>query len=152
RVQERVSHPSNALAQMRSRVYDNWNRLVQDIGATNPATQITQYGYDNQGNLTTITDPLGHVTSNVYDALNRIKQVIDPAASGPGSAGTTQYAYDGLDQVTQVTDQRGLATGYTIDGLGNVTRLASPDTGVTSSAYDAAGNLSLQIDPRGVTA
>jgi len=54
--------------------------------------------------------------------------------------------------VIQVTDARGLATGYTIDGLGNVTRLASPDTGIASSAYDAAGKLVSQIDPRGVSA
>jgi YD repeat-containing protein len=151
RVQEQVFDPGSALAQTRSRAYDALNRLIKDIGGTNPLTQITQYGYDSQGNLTSVTDPLGHVTTNVYDALNRLKQVIDPAASGPSAGGSTQYAYDGLDQLTRVTDPRGLATGYTIDGLGNLTRLSSPDTGVSSSGFDAAGNLTSQLDPRGVS-
>lgn len=152
RVQEQVFDPNHVLVQRRSREYNALDRLIKDIGGTKPATQVTQYSYDDQGNLISVTDPLGHVTRNVYDALNRIKQVIDPAAVGSASGGMTQYAYDGLDQLTQVSDPRGLATGYTIDGLGNVTRLSSPDTGVTSSAYDAAGNLVSQIDPRGVIA
>ena len=152
RVQEQVFDPNHVLVQRRSREYNALDRLIKDIGGTNPATQVTQYGYDDQGNLISVTDPLGHMTRNVYDALNRIKQVIDPAAAGSASGGITQYAYDGLDQLTQVSDQRGLTTGYTIDGLGNVTRLSSPDTGMTSTAYDAAGNVVSQIDPRGVTA
>jgi YD repeat-containing protein len=151
RVQEQVFDSNQVLVQRRFREYDALDRLVKDIGGTNPATQVTQYAYDNQGNLVSVVDSLGHVTTNVYDALNRIKQVIDPAASESGSGGITRYVYDGLDQVTQVTDSRSLSTSYTIDGLGNLTRLASPDTGITSSAYDTAGNLVSQLDARGVT-
>ena len=140
RTQEQVYDPSNTLVQSRSRVYNSLNRLVQDIGGANPATEITSYGYDSQGNLTTLTDPLSHVTTNAYDALNRLIKVIDPAASGSGQGGNTQYAYDGLDQITQVTDPRSLITGYSIDGLGNLTSQVSPDTGTTTATFDAAGN------------
>src|SRR5215207_2018866 len=55
RIQEQVFDPLNMLAQTRSRAYDPLNRLTQDIGGSNPAAQITRYGYDNQGNLTSIT-------------------------------------------------------------------------------------------------
>ena len=68
RTQEQVFDPNGTLAQTRARLYDNLNRLSQDIGGANPATEITNYGYDNQGNLTSVTDPLGHVTTNLYDA------------------------------------------------------------------------------------
>ena len=44
--------------------------------ATAPTTAVTQYGYDNNGNLTTTTDPLGRVTTSSYDALNRLLSVI----------------------------------------------------------------------------
>jgi len=87
RVQEQVLDANNASAQARTREYDALNRLNKDIGGANPLAEITRYGYDNQGNLLSITDPLGHVTNNLYDALNRLKQTIDPAAAGPGSGG-----------------------------------------------------------------
>ena len=140
RTQEQVFDPASALAQTRSRVFNNLNRLFQEIGA---ASQVTEYAYDNQGNVTSITDPLSKVTANAYDALNRLRQVIDPAL------GVTQYAYNGLDALTQVTDPRGLATAYTVDGLGNLTLQQSPDTGNTANAYDAAGNLLTQTDAKG---
>jgi YD repeat-containing protein len=138
--------------QKREREYNTLNRLTKDIGGVDPATQITQYGYDTQGNLTTITDPLGIVTTNEYDELNRLKKMIDPAASGSGQGAHTQYAYDGLDQLTQVSDPRSLATGYTLDGLGNLTQLTSPDTGTATRGFDAAGNLTGHTDARGVAA
>jgi YD repeat-containing protein len=140
RTAEQVRDPVNNLAQTRSRVFNSLNRLFQEIGA---AAQVTEYAYDNQGNVTSVKDPLNKVTSNAYDALNRLRQVTDPAL------GVTQYAYNGLDALTQVTDPRGLATRYTVDGLGNLTLQQSPDTGNTSNTYDEAGNLLTQTDAKG---
>jgi YD repeat-containing protein len=140
RTAEQVFDPLNSLAQTRSRVYSNLNRLFRELGAVN---QITEYGYDNQGNVTSVKDPLLRITSNQYDALNRLKQVTDPAL------GVTQYTYNGLDALISVTDPRSLATGYTIDGLGNLTQVASPDTGNTVSTHDEAGNLLTQTDAKG---
>jgi YD repeat-containing protein len=88
---------------------------------------------------------LNRVTSNQYDALNRLAQVTDPAL------GITKYAYNGLDALTQVTDPRNLATGYVVDGLGNLSQQSSPDTGSTVSSYDAAGNLLTQTDAKNQT-
>src|SRR5437879_2451700 len=114
RTQEQVFDPANALARTRSRVYDNLNRLLQDIGATG---QTTQYAYDNQGNVTSIDGPLAgtvDVTVNAYDALNRLRQVTDP------NNGITQFAYDGINQLVSITDPRNLATTYNYDGLANL--------------------------------
>ncbi len=143
RTREDVFDPANQLARTLSRVYSNLNRLTQEIGGTNPAAQITGYGYDNQGNVTSITDPLSRVTANAYDALNRLKQVTDPAN------GVTAYGYDGLDQLTSVTDPRSSATGYAVDGLGNLAAQLSPDTGATANTHDAAGNLLTSTDAKG---
>jgi|SRR5882724_2549762 len=140
RTQEQVFDPANTLAQTRSRVYNSVNRLFQDLGAQ---SQTTQYAYDDQGNVTSVSDPLNHVTANQYDALNRLKQVTDP------NTGVTQYAYNGRDALTQVSDPRTLVTGYTVDGLGNLNSQASPDTGSTVNTYDAAGNLLTQTDAKG---
>jgi YD repeat-containing protein len=140
RTLEQVRDPASALAQTRSRVYNSLNRLFQELGAQN---QTTEYGYDNQGNVASVKDPLNHITSNQYDTLNRLKQVTDP------NLGVTQYAYNGLDALTQVTDPRSLVTGYTVDGLGNLTQQSSPDTGTTINTYDVAGNLLTQTDAKG---
>jgi RHS repeat-associated protein len=145
RTQEDVRDPANTLAQTRSRVYSSLNRLFKDIGGVSPATEITQYGYDNQGNRTTLTDPLNHVTTNGYDALNRLKQVTDPGT------GVTQYGLNPLDQLTAVTDPRNNATTYTVDALGNLNTQASPDSGATTNTYDAAGNLLTARDAKGQT-
>jgi YD repeat-containing protein len=103
-----------------------------------------QYQYDAVGNRTQITDPLGTITTNSYDALNRLATTTDPA-------GTTQYGYDGIDQLTSVTDPRNLVTSYTIDGLGNTAQQISPDTGNTSNTYDDDGNLLTRTDAKGQT-
>ena len=140
RTQEQVFDPASNLAQTRSRVYSNLNRLFQEIGA---AGQVMEYAYDNQGNVTSVKDPLNHTTSNAYDALNRLAQVTDP------NLGVTAYGYNGLDALTLVTDPRSLVTGYTVDGLGNLTQQTSPDTGTTVNTYDSAGNLLTQTDAKG---
>ncbi len=143
RTREDVFDPAGQLAQTRSRVYSNLNRLTQEIGGTDPATQITSYGYDNQGNVTAITDPLSHATVNAYDALNRLKQVTDPAN------GVTAYGLDGLHQLVSVSDARSNATTYTLDGLGDLAAQSSPDTGPTANTHDAAGNPISSTDAKG---
>jgi YD repeat-containing protein len=139
RTQEQVRDPSNTLAQTRTRVFNNLNRLFQELGAQ---SQTTEYAYDNQGNVVSIKDPLNKVTANQYDALNRLKQVTDPGL------GVTQYGYNGLDALVSVSDPRSLVTGYTVDGLGNLNQQVSPDTGTTTNTYDAAGNLLTQTDAK----
>jgi YD repeat-containing protein len=140
RTQEQVFDPTNALAQTRSRVYNNLNELSQELGAQ---SQTTQYAYDNQGNVTLVTDPLNHATGKQYDALNRLKQVTDP------NLGQTLYAYNGNDRLVSVTDPRNLATTYNYDGLSNLNSQLSPDTGSTSNTYDAAGNWLTSTDAKG---
>jgi RHS repeat-associated protein len=149
---EEVLDPASVLTRKREHEYNTLNRLIKDIGGVNPASEITQYGYDTQGNLTTLTDSFSKLTTHEYDQLNRLKKMIDPAASGSGQGGSTQYAYDGLDQLAQVTDPRSLATSYALDGLGNLTQQVSPDSGTTTGGYDAAGNPTSQTDARGVVA
>jgi len=142
RKKEEVFDPANSLAQTRSRVFNNLNRLAQELGAQ---SHTTLYAYDGQGNVTSVTDPLNRVTVSTYDALNRLIRVTDP------NLGQTQYAYNGIDQLVSVTDPRNLATTYNYDGLANLNAEVSPDTGTTQNGYDAAGNLLTQTDAKGQT-
>ncbi|MDQ1835263.1 RHS repeat-associated core domain-containing protein [Massilia scottii] len=109
----------------------------------------TSYKYDLVGNLKEIADPLGRMTNLTYDPLDRVKQVEQPLTNG--ARPTIKYGYDGMDQVATVTDPRNLETRYAVDGLGNRSELRSPDTGLTKSTYDAAGNRKTRMDGRGKT-
>lgn len=110
---------------------------------------ITQYQYDALGNRTRVTDPLARSVSTTWDALNRPKTLTQPAPDGNSASPVTQFEYDARDQLTRLTDARNLATRYAIDGLGQTRQLTSPDTGLSQSGYDAAGNLTAYTDARG---
>ncbi len=133
-----------------------YSPILGGINGTLAAAQAVQntttnYQYDANGNLTQITDPLGHVTNYSYDGLNRRRQQLQPAPVTGAARPAISFGYDGLDQATSVTDPRNLVTSYTIDGLGNQTALSSPDTGLAGKTYDAAGNLKTSTDARGKT-
>ncbi|HZS58216.1 MAG TPA: DUF6531 domain-containing protein [Gemmatimonadaceae bacterium] len=139
-VKQELFDPSGALVQTRSRVFDQLSRLASDIGSQN---QTINYGYDSNGNRTSVTDPLNRLRSNNYDALNHLVSSVDPAN------GTTSFGYDGADELTSVTDPRGLVTTYSYDGLANLLTRQSPDTGAASATYDEAGNPLTRTDAKG---
>ncbi|AWV06537.1 type IV secretion protein Rhs [Lysobacter maris] len=143
RIKEEVLGENDALKRTLSRVYNQLGQLATqaDAGA-NP----TDFTYDTNGNLETVTDALSRVTQNDYDPLNRL---IGSLRDVGGIEASTAFEYDALDNLTQVTDPKGLDTVYSYNGLGDLTQLDSPDTGVTSYQHDDAGNRSSQTDARG---
>jgi YD repeat-containing protein len=147
RIAESARDPNGALTRTRSRVFDPLNRLQKDIGGATPTTQINQYAYDNNGNQTSMTDPLVRITTNTYDALNRLTQVTDPNTP----VGLTKYEYDAQDNLTKVTDPKSLATTYSYNGFNELISQTSPDTGLTSFTYDNNGNMLTKTDARNIT-
>lgn len=128
-----------------SRVFNQLGQLQTHKDAYQQPTVFT---YDANGNNKTVTDALGRVTENQYDALNRLSQTIQDVG---GINATTQFRYDARDNLTAVIDPKGLTTSYTYNGLGDLTQLISPDTGTTAYSYDSAGNRIAQSDARQVT-
>jgi len=104
-----------------------------------------EFGYDAAGNRTSLRNPRGYVTSQSFDSLNRLKEVVQP-----GDVRTT-YTYNNLDRVKSVTDDNGHMTTYRHDDMGRVYEEVSPDAGVTRYGYDGAGNLVSKTDARGIT-
>jgi RHS repeat-associated protein/uncharacterized repeat protein (TIGR02543 family) len=123
------------------------------VNARFSAPAVTTYGYDANGNLTQIEDPLGRIRQVQYDALNQPTRQLEPHPTLIGSTlGQIDTAYDSLGQITRITDPRNLTTTYTKDSLGNLQQQSSPDTGVTLADHDAAGNLTTRTDARNKTA
>ena len=138
---KQVYDPSGTLTRSLGQTFDAVNRLQTSVGAQG---QTTTYGYDSNGNLTSVTDPLSKATIRYFDALNRLIASFDRLAD------KTQYQFDANDNLAQITDQRSANTVYTYDGLGNKTQQTSPDTGITSYTYDAVGNVITRTDARGI--
>jgi RHS repeat-associated protein len=145
RDREELFDGDGQLAQTQRQVFDQLGRLRQQIGAN--ADEITTFGYDPQGNLTSLQSPEhSRATVNRYDALNRLEHSLDALEQAVG------YTYDAQDNLRTVNAPRGLVTTYTHNGFDELTQLDSPDTGRTVYSFDPAGNLLSQRDARTVSA
>jgi RHS repeat-associated protein len=123
--------------------------VTGNIAIAQTQNTTSNYLYDALGHQTQITNPLGQVTNLSYDALNRIKQQVQPVPATGVARPTINFNYDGLDQPSSVIDPRNLTTSYTIDGQGKQTNLTSPDRGSMGRTFDGAGNLLTSTDARG---
>lgn len=102
----------------------------------------TTFTYDAVGQLTSQTSPGGRTTQYQWDTLGRNVQ--------QSRAGTTVgYGYNHQGALTAVQDPRGLVTSYDRNGFGEARSQASPDTGNTAFARDAAGNVTSRVNAAG---
>ncbi|MGZ0153539.1 RHS repeat-associated core domain-containing protein [Kribbella sp. WER1] len=109
-----------------TRITDARGRLVelrtyQGSGWTG-AYDSTKYTYTPLGQLQTITDANGNVSSFQYDVRGRRTAETYP------DRGTTKYTFNALDQVESSTDARGVTTAFTYDDLGRRTAQRSGST------------------------
>nr|BFD89241.1 hypothetical protein KitaXyl93_06010 [Kitasatospora sp. Xyl93] len=129
--------------------------------------QTTVYGYDANGRLSTVTDPLGHVvTANTYDGSGRVASQVDALG------GTTTFSYDTANSITYVThpdggiwthaysggiiswqsDPYGKTTRYTYDSAFNRTAFTDPNGNTSTFTFDANGNMLTSTAPAPVSA
>jgi RHS repeat-associated protein len=110
-----------------------------DPGANGTAYQNvwTEYVYDGVGNLTSMSDGRGKVTTYEYDAGGRMTKLTD----GLGNA--TTWTYDPLGRRTaqsaRGTGSQPTLVAWTYDGAGRVLSRTA-DSATTSYTYDDNGN------------
>ncbi|MFC5475093.1 DUF6531 domain-containing protein [Paraherbaspirillum soli] len=127
-----------------------YNNLGQLLTATGPRTDVadkTTYAYDSNGNLSTITNAVGQVTTlSHYDANGRVGLIAD--ANGVTTALT--YSPRGwlTSRVVTVGNMVG-TTSYTYDGVGQLTQVTLPDASTVSYSYDPAHRLTKIADSLG---
>jgi YD repeat-containing protein len=94
--------------------YDAWGRLIRTTDSTgyNSGT-IT---YDLNGNVLTNTDANGNITTNTYDALNRLLTA-NTVTTDSSKNVSKSNTYDSMGRVTSTTSN-GLTTSYMYDALG----------------------------------
>jgi len=118
-------------------------QLASIDGPRTDVSDVTQFGYDSAGNLTRITNALGHVTQLLgYDAHGRPGQVID--ANGV----TRTLTYDLLGRLISSTGPEGTTT-YTLDATGLLTGVQLPNGVALTYEYDDAQRLVAVVDAQG---
>jgi len=144
---ERIFDPEDIQVKTLGRAFDGYNRLeslIQPYGTTT-------YSYDNNSNLTEVTDATGNTTTYIYDSLNRLKEVIEPSPGGNSTSPVTSYEYDIQDHVIKIKDANNHVTLYEYDDFGNLLKTISPDTGTTATIFDKAGNIISRADAKNNT-
>lgn len=150
--------------------YDRAYRAIQTQGPavadaenggtlTRPTTSTT---YDNAGNVLTITDPRGLVTSTEYDEWNRARKVTANSTGGVNDADrvTTESRYDAsgnklalvLHNRVGSTD-RPQVTTYTYDAFDRQETETLPEVDandrITTTTYSRSGDVLTVVDPKG---
>jgi RHS repeat-associated protein len=96
-----------------------------------------QYGYDANGNISSINDLLQGINSRTmsYDGLNRLRTV-----DNAGVWGAASYTYDPLDNLrTSIVGSRSSIHSY--DANNRLSAIATNNAAVTNYAYDSRGNV-----------
>lgn len=95
--------------------------------------QVTQYAYNAFGQLTTLTDANGNVTTNTYSPDGLLLQTDGPM---PGSADSTTFTYDGLNRLYSVTDSQGYTVYFSYDNADRLILVTYPDGTTEQTIYD----------------
>jgi RHS repeat-associated protein len=154
----RTTEPDGTITAM---FYDTEGQLLSRTVAQGTAAQATTlFSYDSDGNMTSMTDPLGRVTRYTYDdehhrltqidALGRVTKwtydddgnVIKTVAP---DGGVSKATYDNAKRLTSTTDAAGNTTRYDYDANGRLVATTNAAREVTRHAYDAAGRKTATI-------
>ncbi|MEJ7735060.1 MAG: RHS repeat-associated core domain-containing protein [Polyangiaceae bacterium] len=101
--------------------------------------------YDDQGNETSMTDPLGATWQWERDGRGRIVKRIDPLGH------EFRFERDASGRVARAIDEVGAVVGYHYDARGNVLQIADPVGSVLSNSYDPRGLLLTATERNGAS-
>lgn len=114
------------------------NGMVETMTVTQPSPgglDHTAYAYDTHGNLTSVTDGLGHATTySGYNGLGEVGKIVGP------NGDETDYTYDARGWVASKTTHPNGTTAtwtYGYDGFGLLAKVSAPDGEVTTWSRDA---------------
>jgi RHS repeat-associated protein len=132
---------------------DTYNSYGQLATVTDPMGNVTSYTYDGLGDQLTVTPPAGPVTSYAYDqAGDLLTTTLDGYTGNPSDPVPAENlveesrAYDPAGRLASVTNVMGTTTNYTYYG-NNL--LASSWIADPGSSTGQAGMITYSYDPEG---
>ncbi|MFY1672501.1 LamG-like jellyroll fold domain-containing protein [Plantactinospora sp. WMMB334] len=154
--------------------YDAAGNRDRETVVGNGTNLVTSYRHDQRGLVTAVTDPRGNVsganpadhTSTVrHDELERQVSSTGPAVAAESDGGAPQtvnptetVGYNAFGEVVAVRDRLGNVSRQAHDRLGRVVSASAPSytpvggvaaNPTTLTRYDAVGNVTEVVDPRG---
>lgn len=127
-------------------VYDARGNRLSTSTPVGAATAKTTYAYGDPahpGDVTSVTDPNGHVWTLAYDLYGNRTKIADPLGNA------TTSAFDKIGRLTATTAPRGGTTTYAYNLLGDLVNTTTPIGAITAHSYDANGNRIKTVDPTG---
>ena len=139
--------------------FDLAGRMTNAFDASTPPKSL-QFGYNNQGLVTSVSNSAGTLQSVIYDAVNRPVSVID--ANGV----TVTNIYDAINELlsrkwadgvgegfgysaaglTYYTNRDGQLTKYGLDAAGRIISVTNANLEVVQLGYDSLDNVTSLID------
>jgi RHS repeat-associated protein len=118
--------------------YDAADRVIHQFAPKDEPDdpeRRTSFSYDKVGNLRTVTEPKGNLTTTAGDFV-------------------TTYAYDEINELTSVTNADGDRLSYRYDNVGNLTHIIDPRKNATADTedfttwfwYDLSHRVRVEID------
>ncbi|RPI30123.1 MAG: RHS repeat protein, partial [Chloroflexota bacterium] len=133
-----------------------------------PAEYVTEYNYNDAGQVIRVAAPRGNVVEYEYDSnhgdpLGRTNLIAiwrRPSLGAANNVSTVQrFAYGPFNQVLSITDESGQVTSFTYDVNGRLTSTALPDVALPGGGmasptlqweYNQNGELVRRTDPGGL--
>ncbi len=112
---------------------------------TNPLGKVTTISYNSAGQPVSVTDPLTHQTTFEYDSAGNLAATVDAL----GNRG--ERFYDAASRLLALRDPLGRLSRFQYDPLNRVTVIQDPLSGLTQFSYDANGNLLSITDAKNQT-
>lgn len=109
---------------------------------TNQKGKVTNYEYDQYGNISKETDALGNSTNYVYNNIGWVLSKTSPKGT------VTTYEYDNSGNNTKVTEN-GIQTLNEYNYKNNITKTTNGNSNFKTYEYDNAQNLVKVIDEEG---
>ena len=101
--------------------------------------------YDDNSNITRVTDYEGGVHAYTYNDRNQVIQYVDALNN------TWTFEYDSHGNRTRMQSPAGRIYQYAYNALGELTEETDPEGNIKSCAYDTFGNLQTVTDAEGST-
>ncbi len=112
---------------------------IQGLCGCGSGSEVTNFEYDDQLNLTKKTDALGYETVSTYDANGNRLTMTDVL-------GTENYTYNALGEMLTRTDRMGGVWTNTFDTKGNLLTAKDALNNTTTATYTALGQLATVKD------
>ncbi|MFH1023927.1 MAG: RHS repeat-associated core domain-containing protein [Planctomycetota bacterium] len=152
---------TDAASHTNTQIPDGAGRARQTVDAEG---QITNFGFDANGNLLFVRDPNGMGFDAAFDARDRETSRTDTQGDSTAreydAEGNTTRVFDGLGKVTKFVydslnrkvtsiDRLGSWTVFTHDANGNLSNITDAEESVTRYSYDARNLLVMEMFPEG---